>query len=517
MTSEKSLSESSEITSTDLSAGVQSNGNIIAIADSPLLQASGTLQRRRSSLSLSGDNKSQRSLSSGSLVTTPSGSPLLHATNYYTQTIDLLPERLTLFDLLDPTSTNAHFSAHINKQYNKVKEKSLKQLNKLKDGTTKRREKYLNGIKDIDGLKKKLSERVDKLDKRLSNIFYASTTEKWFYSFAVYSIFVAGFIIGSCSEYFHVYYTALIILLMPIRFYTYWKRAFHYFLFDLCYYVNWLTLIFIWVAPSSKHLYTVCFAFTFGTLSWAVITWRNSLVLHSIEKTTSSFIHVMPPVVMFVITHQLPHDFKIERFPATAKLTNWNFFSGVLWTSVYYLIWQLSYHYFITIRKAEKIKEGRATSFEWLRKSFAKQWIGKFVNGLPEPFPIIAFTFIQYGYQLLTMAMCPIWFSSKRLASLFMTFIFLVATFNGATYYVDYYGKKLEKEVQRLQKEIQELSHEADLTEVTDQDSINTLEQTDKSSSFKQRKKAGDKSDGDITGSNSTLDLDLKTTLNDEE
>ncbi|KAH3686973.1 hypothetical protein WICPIJ_002042 [Wickerhamomyces pijperi] len=431
------------------------------IATSPLLRASASLQRRKSSFSLDGDS-SQRTTagSSSSVATTPTGSPLLHAaTNYYSNSIDMLPERLTLFDLLGPSSTNGHFTAHINKQYNKVKEKSLSQLNKIKDGTTKRRDKYLHDIKDIEGLKKKLTDRVDKLDKRLNDIFYASTTEKWFYSFAVYSIFVAGFIIGKCPQYFHVYYTALTLILMPIRFYTFWKRSFHYFLFDLCYYVNWLTLIFIWFAPHSKHLYTVCFSFTFGTLSWAVITWRNSLVLHSIEKTTSSFIHVMPPVVMFVITHQLPHDYKVTRFPATAKLTKWNFIFGVIWTSLYYLIWQLSYHYFITIRKAQKIKEGRATSFEWLRKSFAKQWIGRFVNGLPEPFPIVAFTVIQYGYQLLTMSICPVWFRYKSLASLFMTFIFLVATFNGATYYVDYYGKKLEKEVQRLQKEIDELTY----------------------------------------------------------
>jgi hypothetical protein len=200
-----------------------------------------------------------------------------------------------------------------------------------------------------------------------------------------------------------------------------------------------------------------CFAFTFGTLSWAVVTWRNSLVLHSIDKFTSSYIHIAPTVVMFVITHKLDFSYKLERFPGAAKLTSWHFLNGILSTSLYYLIWQSLYHYFITIRKAEKIKQGRATSFEWLRKSFANAWLGKFVNSLPDPFPVVAFTFIQYGYQLLTMSICPIWFYYRNLATFFISFIFLIATFNGATYYVDYYGRRLEKEVARLQKEIAEL------------------------------------------------------------
>lgn len=387
--------------------------------------------------------------------TTPSGSPLFYSSGFYsTGSIDHIPiEKMSFLDLLDPVSS----SSFISKKYTQVKEKSIIKFNKLKNDTNKKREKYITEISDVEGFKRKLKERVDKLDSRMNGLFYASATEKGFYSFALFTIFVAGFIIAKYPEYFHLYYTGLGAILYPIRAYTYWKKSYHYFLADLCYFVNLLLIIFIWFAPHSVHLYTVCFAFTFGTLSWAVITWRNSLVLHSIDKFTSSFIHILPPVVMFVITHGLDHDYKLQRFPGAAKLTSWNLVPGILWTSLYYLIWQSLYHYFITIRKAEKIKQGRVTSFEWLRKSMAKAWIGKFVNSLPDPYPVVAFTLIQYGYQLLTMSIVPIWFQSKILASLFLIFIFLVAAFNGATYYIDYYGKRFEKEVSRLKNEIAEL------------------------------------------------------------
>jgi hypothetical protein len=38
-----------------------------------------------------------------------------------------------------------------------------------------------------------------------------------------------------------------------------------------------------------------------GPLASAIITWRNSLVFHSLDKVTSLFIHVYPPVVLTVI------------------------------------------------------------------------------------------------------------------------------------------------------------------------------------------------------------------------
>ena len=120
----------------------------------------------------------------------------------------------------------------------------------------------------------------------------------------------------------------------------------------------------------------------------------------------------------------------------------------------------MCYHYFITIRKADKIKKGKVTSFEYLRKAFAKKPIGKFVNSLPEPFPVVAFTIIQYGYQLITMSVCPFLYSYKHVCSLFVSFIFLCATYNGATYYVDFYGKKFQREVVKLQGEIESLQQE---------------------------------------------------------
>ncbi|TID21185.1 hypothetical protein CANINC_003465 [Pichia inconspicua] len=376
-----------------------------------------------------------------------------------------LMEGITLLDLLEPGNLNIDFRKRRDDTY-----KWVQSYYKDKKNSMDKSIKRLNNKDDLLELKKILHRKIDHAYKKIDETQRASTTEKVFFSFTVYFIFLFGYLIGNCPQYVHIVYSTIFCLLMPIRLLTYYKIGYGYFLADLCYYVNYLLLIYIWILPDSQLLFIACCSFSWGTLSFAVITWKNKLVFHSIDKITSTFIHVVPGVMMYVITHQLSPEFKLKRFSGSVKLKQWDIMYGILNTSMLYFIWQFAYHYFITIRKAEKIKKGKVTSFEYLRKSMAKSPIAKFVNSLPEPLPVIAFTLIQYGYQLITMSLCPFLYRYKHLCSAFVSFIFLSATYNGATYYVDFYGKKFQKEVDKLQKDIasvQKDEEDRDKTPVT--------------------------------------------------
>lgn len=354
-------------------------------------------------------------------------------------------DSIPLLDLLSPSNVSVELNRH--KTYKWMKNYGRK----LND---KRKKKFHISKEDRIKWMKVLNDKFETAYVRIDKTTKASQTEKISFAAITYIIFLSGLVIGKHPEQFHILYTILFAVLMPIRFITYYKIGYGFYLADLCYYVNVLLLIYIWIFPSSKMLFISCASFSWGTLSFAVITWRNKLVPHSIDKSTSTFIHVLPGVVMYVITHQLPHEFKQKRFPGSVKLEHWELMHGILYTSFLYFVWQLSYHYFITIKRADQIKNGQVTSFEYLRKAFANKTIGKLVNSLPEPFPVVAFTFIQYGYQLGTMSLCPIFFQHKYAASVFVSFIFLTSCYNGATYYVDFYGKKFQKEVLRLQDEL---------------------------------------------------------------
>lgn len=91
--------------------------------------------------------------------------------------------------------------------------------------------------------------------------------------------------------------------LLPLRFYQYKQRAWHYFLFDLCYYVTILNFVYIWFFPGSAALFVACYCLSHGSLASAVITWRNSLVFHDQDKVTSLFIHIYAPLSFTVIRY----------------------------------------------------------------------------------------------------------------------------------------------------------------------------------------------------------------------
>jgi len=64
---------------------------------------------------------------------------------------------------------------------------------------------------------------------------------------------------------------------------------------------------------------------------------------------------------------------------------------------------------------------------------------------------------IQYLYALLTMIPCSIWFWSRWASAGFLLSVFTWATYNGATYYIDVFGRSMEKELEHLKMEVRML------------------------------------------------------------
>lgn len=87
--------------------------------------------------------------------------------------------------------------------------------------------------------------------------------------------------------------------LLVYRGISYFSRHFQYFLIDYCYTVNVLGLLHLFVFPGNALLFRLFFMSACGPLAWAVVVWRNSMVLHDLERVTSVFIHLMPPILAY--------------------------------------------------------------------------------------------------------------------------------------------------------------------------------------------------------------------------
>jgi hypothetical protein len=124
------------------------------------------------------------------------------------------------------------------------------------------------------------------------------------------------------------------------------------------------------------------------------LAFKRWLLIYS-DKVVSLFIHIMPPVVLHTLIHLLPPSYSHPLYPALQQVPHLDLWRGFWISSVVHTMWQGWYYFFIMVRRKEKIAAGRPTSFTWLRKSYAKTWIGKWVNRLPEALQPFAFMAIQ--------------------------------------------------------------------------------------------------------------------------
>ncbi|KAF5706347.1 hypothetical protein FGLOB1_7506 [Fusarium globosum] len=410
-------------------------------------------------------------------ATTPRGSmhsrnPSFSGSSSNHEDWDGLPplDRLSVLDLLDNFALPQQLEKlqkGISAQTDKVRRSREAIKTKTQSARDRMVEEWRRRVPEadeqLDRYRKQMQRRVDKLGKRWNDTKVISAREKVSFIFGVMNIFVSGYLIGACPEYFHLWYTVQLLYFMPIRFFTYHRRGYHYFLADLCYFTNLLLALSIWIFPGSKRLFTASYCLAFGNNAVAIIMWRNSLVFHSFDKVTSLFIHIMPCATLHCIVHLFSPDEQKERFPAIWTIKNSppgsptayaNVVSMLAWSSLPYIFWQVLYYIFITVRRRDKIAAGRPTSFTWLKKSYAKTWLGKFVLRQPEHMQEATFMMIQYSYALLTMLPCPLWFLSRWASAGFLMVVFTWSIYNGATYYIDVFGVRFQKELEAMKAEV---------------------------------------------------------------
>lgn len=414
-------------------------------------------------------------LTPGYLSSTPSSPYLLSRNSSYvgSQSLqedwDVPLDKLTFFDIFDNLSLPSkleRWQATLAAQKTKLakqQERIRTSGNNARDrAVAEWRKRLPTADEQLAKYRSRMKKSVDDLNKRWNDTATITLKEKVSFISAVLNVFISGYLIGGVPHYFYYWFTIQLAYFMPIRWFTYHSKGYHYFLADLCYFVNALCILAIWVFPQSKRMFISTYCLAYGNNAVAIAMWRNSLVFHSLDKVTSLFIHVMPPVTLHCLVHLTPADFLKQRFPAVYSIKyseptspeHYTLLDMLVWATVPYVVWQLSYHFLITVRKRDKIAAGRPTSFTWLRKSYAKTWIGKTVLGLPETLQEPAFMLIQYSYALLTILPCPVWFWSRWSSSAFLMTVFSWSVWNGANYYMDIFGKRFQKELEQMKRDV---------------------------------------------------------------
>jgi len=303
----------------------------------------------------------------------------------------------------------------------------------------------------------KIKIRRERIQAHWNDSKTISLREKTSFFIGVQNVLITALLLAFWPELIPLSYTLQAAYYLPLRVYTYRKLAYHYFLFDICYVINGLCLIFLWIWPSNTILFQACYGLAHGPSAIAIATWRNSLVFHSVEKVTSLFIHIYPALVFTVIRHFYPNA--PERFPALKELDTISLKKTLTICSTFYIVWQTMYYRFVIIARAQKIsKEGRPTSFTYLLNS-KTGLISKLLRSVRPSWRANGFMIAQYIYTIVTMLPALLWFyQSKVLSGLFLWLMFSVSVWNGASFYMEVFGRRFEKELNNLKQEIDKLN-----------------------------------------------------------
>lgn len=126
-----------------------------------------------------------------------------------------------------------------------------------------------------------------------------------------------------------------------------------------------------------------------------------------------------PPLTLFTIRWLLPEDVQHERYPAIQNIdATFPVIPAILYSILFYLIWQILYFVFIVYGRREKVISGsRVTSYTWLlndKNGFVATLIRKYnvgnMNNDSDWRKISFYFFLQFLYMFLSIIPVCLWF-----------------------------------------------------------------------------------------------------------
>ena len=291
-------------------------------------------------------------------------------------------------------------------------------------------------------------------------------------------VFVFSFanIVATCWGVFRAqwflphFYTVKFFTLLLLRFIYYRQSKNHFFLLDFCYFANALILVYMWIFPGCPRLFAVCFGVATGPLVVAVLAFRNSLVLHSLDKMTSLFIHVSPALLLY----------SIRFFPEAASASwhspfvplspeyQWdvNFQAAFWWSCVVPLFFFVAHACFywslmLTCLNSRR-KAGYMTSYRFLTGS-KKGIVFKVVNVGGKSWRKVMGVLVNTVYCFLTLIPCPLLIRGELVCVSALVIQSLIYTWNGANFYMEVFAVKYQHSKKLIRRKAEHLIRKASM------------------------------------------------------
>eukprot|EP00455_Lapot_gusevi_P046135 TRINITY_DN6024_c0_g2_i2.p1 TRINITY_DN6024_c0_g2~~TRINITY_DN6024_c0_g2_i2.p1 ORF type:complete len:319 (+),score=75.41 TRINITY_DN6024_c0_g2_i2:85-1041(+) len=279
------------------------------------------------------------------------------------------------------------------------------------------------------------------LFETLNQPMFIRLVDKITFALGVINTGLTMFFIGGHQFIMPWFYTFKFPILVGGRLFMYQKESWGYFLLDFCYFGNLLLLVYLWIVPNEPRLFMVCFAIAHGPLLWAIIAFQNSLVFHSVDKITSVFIHLTPPLVCFCIRW-----YPSSRWTACVDS---DCSVSMLYTAAlplaYFVGHQLLYYIVVNVILKNRIENDpkSLTTYKYLTRH-KKGALWNMINVCGPSFRVIAFGMYYSAFAGITLLPTILFYMYFEANLAILAFFALISIWNGANFYIEVFSRNYE-------------------------------------------------------------------------
>eukprot|EP00667_Euglena_gracilis_P009576 EG_transcript_9728 len=321
------------------------------------------------------------------------------------------------------------------------------------DSAKRWREQMKSKTTEVRGRVRQRTAKVgQRVREQLSHQQVVKFFDKTGFMLGVLGLISTEFVLLRFPQFFGLWFAATIPPLVAIRWCLYSLAKHQFFLFDFCYFVQVGTLVNLFFFPDSRHLWRLHFVLAQGPLLWAIPTWRNSFVFHSLDKVTSVFIHLFPALLTYV------KRWEADLMCDASTPCHMDWASATLFPLAYYSVWQVLYILKTEVSCRALLRQDRsiATSVRWLaadrshplnvlttrvcrrcgvlrpeEELDAETWKTK-----------VIFWAVQLLYTLLTFLPAKLAFDHRGVCVLLIGVCVCVSVWNGANYYIEVFSTR---------------------------------------------------------------------------
>lgn len=158
----------------------------------------------------------------------------------------------------------------------------------------------------------------------------------------IFAYLISYYVHSQIIPYLHLMFFPF---LFCVEIFNYIKSGKKLYLFDFPIFIHLIILIYLLFFKQNQYLFSLCWILSIGYCSPLVFLWKNIVYL-DLNHFFSFYINYSPSLIIYIISNDDKINFNLL----------WSPYLGLLFASIYYMIWSIINIFLIKILKPETLK-----------------------------------------------------------------------------------------------------------------------------------------------------------------